>query len=82
VSTNIIACRDHSEFGQSVLAAGIWAPTMIKAPLVLKHVLEKPPQAKTDFSAAIGLGAQELLLAFDGSATTAVLQKARVLVLR
>jgi nucleotide-binding universal stress UspA family protein len=63
MSTNIIACLDHSEFGPSVLAAGIWVAKTLHAPLVLKHVLEKPQQAKTDFSGAIGLGAQDLLLA-------------------
>ncbi len=63
MSTNVIACLDHSAFGQSVLAAGIWASKTLQAPLVLKHVLEKPLQAKTDFSGAIGLGAQDILLA-------------------
>lgn len=63
MSTNIIACLDHSEFGQSVLAAGMWAATTLRAPLVLQHVLEKPQHAKADFSGAIGLGAQDLLLA-------------------
>lgn len=63
MSTQIIACLDHSEFGQSVLAAGIWAAKTLAAPLVLKHVLEKPQQANADFSGAIGLGAQDVLLA-------------------
>jgi nucleotide-binding universal stress UspA family protein len=63
MSTNVIACLDHSEFGQAVLAAAIWAANTLDAPLVLKHALEKPQMAQTDFSGAIGLGAQDILLA-------------------
>ena len=61
--TQIISCIDGSANSKSVCDAGAWASRILRAPLVLLHVLERSPTpAKDDLSGSIGLGSREHLL--------------------
>ena len=60
----IYACIDGLTTTTAVIDWAAWCARRLDAPLALLHVLERDPDstAVTDFSGAIGLGAQEALL--------------------
>lgn len=60
----IYACIDGLKTTAAVIDWAAWSAQRLGAPLALLHVLERDPDstAVTDFSGAIGLGAQEALL--------------------
>ena len=60
----IYACIDGLKTTAAVIDWAAWSAQRLGAPLALLHVLERDPDstAVTDFSGAIGLGAQETLL--------------------
>lgn len=61
---NILACIDTRGNTDAVIDWATWAAVRLACPLEFLHVLERHPEvaAITDFSGAIGVGAQELLL--------------------
>ncbi|MFN4116532.1 MAG: universal stress protein, partial [Inhella sp.] len=61
----IRACIDGKRSSAAVVDAAIWAAQQLQAPLSFLHVLERHPERPlpADFSGAIGLGAQDTLLA-------------------
>jgi nucleotide-binding universal stress UspA family protein len=61
----IRACIDGKSNSSAVVDAAIWAAQQLQAPLSFLHVLERHPERPlpADFSGAIGLGAQDTLLA-------------------
>lgn len=60
----VYACIDGLKTTTAVVDWAAWSATRLGVPLELLHVLERDPDrsAITDFSGAIGLGAQEMLL--------------------
>jgi nucleotide-binding universal stress UspA family protein len=60
----VFACIDGLKTTAAVIDWAAWSARRLDAPLELLHVLERDPDhpAVTDFSGAIGLGAQEALL--------------------
>ncbi len=62
--THIYTCIDGHASTTAAIDWGIWAAHRLPAPLELLHVLERPPEMPNvgDYSGAIGLGAQEVLL--------------------
>jgi nucleotide-binding universal stress UspA family protein len=60
----IYACIDGQSNTQSVIDWSAWAAQRMNLPLEFLHVLERHPEraTTTDFSGAIGLGAQEAIL--------------------
>ncbi|MBX3636095.1 MAG: universal stress protein [Rubrivivax sp.] len=64
MNDKVLACIDSRGNTGAVIAWAAWAAQRLDAPLEYLHVLERHPEtaAATDFSGAIGLGAQESLL--------------------
>ena len=60
----VYACIDGLKTTTAVIDWAAWSANRLGVPLELLHVLERDPDstAVTDFSGAIGLGAQEMLL--------------------
>lgn len=60
----IYACIDGQSNSLSVIDWSAWAAQRMNLPLEFLHVLERHPEraTTTDFSGAIGLGAQEAIL--------------------
>lgn len=60
----VYACIDGLKTTTAVVDWAAWSANRLGVPLELLHVLERDPDstAVTDFSGAIGLGAQEMLL--------------------
>ena len=60
----VYACIDGLKTSTAVIDWAAWSANRLGVPLELLHVLERDPDstAVTDFSGAIGLGAQEMLL--------------------
>lgn len=60
----VYACIDSLTTTPAVIDWAAWSARRLEVPLELLHVLERDPDAATvtDFSGAIGLGAQEALL--------------------
>ena len=60
----VYACIDGLDTTTAVIDWAAWSARRLGVPLELLHVLERDPDAAavTDFSGAIGLGAQEALL--------------------
>lgn len=60
----VYACIDGLTTTAAVIDGAIWSAQRLDAPLDFLHVLERPPAraAISDYSGAIGLGAQESLL--------------------
>jgi len=60
----VYACIDGLKTTTAVIDWAAWSANRLSVPLELLHVLERYPDrtAVTDFSGAIGLGAQEMLL--------------------
>ena len=70
--SKVLACVDQSTFADSVADYAAWAAERLGAPLELLHVIDRHPEVGTgdDLSGAIGVNAQEHLLA-DLAATPA-----------
>ncbi len=66
----VLACVDQSRFADYVADYAAWAARRMEAPLELLHVIDRHPEigASTDHSGAIGIDAQEHLLAELSSA--------------
>ncbi len=60
----VYACIDERPNTSAVIDCAIWSAQRLAVPLEFLHVLERHPEraAVSDYSGAIGLGAQELLL--------------------
>jgi nucleotide-binding universal stress UspA family protein len=63
--SKVLACVDQSTFADSVADYAAWAAERLGAPLELLHVIDRHPEVGTgdDLSGAIGVNAQEHLLA-------------------
>lgn len=59
----VIACIDGSSISNAVCDAAAWAASLIKAPLLLLHTVEKPDLLESDLSGAIGVDARDALMA-------------------
>ena len=61
---NVTACIDGLANSTAVVDWAVWAADRLSVPLELLHMLERQPEraAVSDYSGAIGLGAQESLL--------------------
>lgn len=62
--TNVYACIDGLANSTAVVDWAVWSAGRLSAPLEFLHMLERHPEraAVSDYSGAIGLGAQESLL--------------------
>ncbi|OGB28435.1 MAG: universal stress protein UspA [Burkholderiales bacterium RIFCSPLOWO2_12_FULL_61_40] len=60
----VYACIDGLDTSNAVIDWAAWSAQRLQVPLELLHVLERHPEraVASDYSGAIGLGAQELLL--------------------
>ena len=63
--TRVLACVDQSHFADTVADYAAWAAQRLDAPLEFLHVIDREPEvgSSDDHSGAIGIDAQEHLLA-------------------
>lgn len=61
----VLACVDHSHYAEHVADYAAWSAQRLGAPLEFLHVIDRHPEMSTgsDHSGAIGIDAQESLLA-------------------
>lgn len=65
IENKVLACVDRSHYADYVADYAAWAARRMAAPLEFLHVIDRHPEKSTgeDHSGAIGIGAQEALLA-------------------
>jgi len=61
----VLACVDQSHYADNIADYAVWAARRMNAPLEFLHVLDRHPELSTggDYSGALGMDAQETLLA-------------------
>ena len=61
----VLACVDQSHYAENIADYAVWAANRMQAPLEFLHVLDRHPEQSTggDYSGALGMDAQETLLA-------------------
>jgi len=61
----VLACVDQSHYADNIADYAVWAAHRLSAPLEFLHVLDRHPELGTggDYSGALGMDAQETLLA-------------------